>query len=252
VKKLTVIAAVLAMAGAAQAADLAVPAYKAPVYKTPIAPYNWSGFYGSFGAGWAQEDVNWSLTNPAPAGLPPFSASTTNAILSGHLGYQYQFGWLVLGVEGGISGLINPSTPSGPVGGGPGGCTANGGQLCQVHISKDIATAGGRIGFAWNDWLFYGEGGGAWSQVQSQYFTPPGNVFDPISQNRSGWYAGGGIDHVVYRWSPVDLIVGVEYRHVDLGSKLEVSPNGIVNSRVIGATEDSVLGRLTLKWNPWP
>jgi outer membrane immunogenic protein len=247
-KKLAVAtaAAVVAFAGSAYAADLEL---KAP----PINAYNWTGLYGSLGAGWARSDVSWALTNPAPAGLPPFSAASNDGIVSGKVGYQYQFGFVVLGVEAGISSLIDQSIPAGPVGGGPGGCTANAGQLCQVHISAPIATVGGKLGFAWNSWLFYGEGGTAWSQVQSQYFTPPPGpgVFDPISQDRTGWYAGGGIDYVLLRSAPVDLIVGAEYRHVDLGSQFVQSPNGAANSRVIGAKEDSVLGRVTLKWNAW-
>jgi outer membrane immunogenic protein len=244
-KKLAVVVALVAFAGSAYAADLEL---KAP----PIVnAYNWTGLYGSIGVGWARSDVSWALTNPAPAGLPPFSAASSDGIVSGKVGYQYQLGFVVLGVEAGISSLIDQSVPAGPVGGGPGGCTANPGQLCQVRISEPISTVGGKLGFAWNDWLFYGEGGGAWSQVQSQYLTPPANLFDPISQDRSGWYGGGGIDHVLLRSSPVDLIVGVEYRHVDLGSAFAASPNGIVNSRVIGAKEDSVLGRVTLKWNAW-
>lgn len=246
-----VTAAALAFAGTAYAADLPLKAPAAPL----ISPYSWTGLYGSIGVGWAREDVSWALTNPAPAGLPPFSASANSGIVGGKIGYQYQMGWVVVGVDAGISSLIDATTPNGPVGGGPGGCTANAGQLCQVRISDGIKTVGGKLGVAWNEWLFYGEGGGAWSQVQSQYFTPSSNVFDPVSQNRTGWYAGGGIDHVLLRSSPLDLIVGVEYRHVDLGSQFVQSvadggPNG-ANSRVIGAKEDSVLGRLTLKWNAW-
>jgi outer membrane immunogenic protein len=238
------------MGGPALAADMPL---KAPV----AAPsyYNWSGFYGSFGAGWARSDMSWHLTNPAPPTLPPFSASTDDTILGFNVGYQRQFNWLVLGVDAGVSTFVNRPVISGPVGGGPGGCTVNGGQLCQVSLSQSIRTVGGKLGVAWNDWLFYGEGGGAWAQVRTRFFTPPGSVFDPLTQERHGWYAGGGIDHVLLR-GPLDLIAGVEYRHVDLGdhfvqSIVDGGPNG-PNSRFIGAKVDSVMGRLTLKWNSFP
>ena len=35
----------------------------------------------------------------------------------------------------------------------------------------------------------------------------------------NGWYAGGGIDYMVYSGTLVDLILGVEYQHIALDSK---------------------------------
>src|SRR5690242_4547638 len=175
--RLSATAAVLASAftSSVYAADLPLKAPAATPYY-----YNWTGFYGSFGAGWARSDMSWRLTNPAPAGLPPFSASTDDTILGFNVGYQYQFRWHVLGMDASISTYINRPVVSGPGGGGPGGCTVSAGQLCQVNLSQNSKTAGGKLGLAWTDWLFYGEGGGAWAQVRTQYFTPPGNVFDPL------------------------------------------------------------------------
>jgi hypothetical protein len=56
-----------------------------------------------------------------------------------------------------------------------------------------------------------------------------------------------------------DFLVGVEYEHVDLGSQLQLSsssaplPFSVPNllNRTVGATEDIVWGKVTVKFNPW-
>ena len=35
----------------------------------------------------------------------------------------------------------------------------------------------------------------------------------------NGWYAGGGFDYMVHKGALVDVLLGVEYQHFDVGSK---------------------------------
>ena len=38
------------------------------------------------------------------------------------------------------------------------------------------------------------------------------------ASRNNGWYAGGGFDYMVYAGPLVDLILGLEYQHLDVGS----------------------------------
>jgi outer membrane immunogenic protein len=80
------------MIASAQAADFSV---KAP--EPPAAPFSWTGFYvGGQAGGGVLHDTGW-----VPA-AQQFSADRDGigAIAGGQIGYNYQLGMLVLGVEG--------------------------------------------------------------------------------------------------------------------------------------------------------
>ena len=63
-----------------------------------IAPFTWTGFYlgGNIGGAWAEHNVSDSLF-----GLN-FSQQTSNGVFigGGQLGFNYQFGPMLLGIEG--------------------------------------------------------------------------------------------------------------------------------------------------------
>jgi outer membrane immunogenic protein len=233
----------------ALAADMPVKA-PAPV----VSPeYNWSGFYVGASAGWVRSSYNWAYSNPAPAACcAPFSASVTDTLIGGHAGAQWQWSHVVIGVEGGADGFLNGSRAS------QGLCvnTVPAG-VCFIQ-PKDIETLGGRLGWAWQNWLLYGDGGGTRSTVGSQFIN--GGVADNTNgpTYKNGWYAGGGVEYVLVKGGIFDLIGGVEYQHMNLGTQANLdsadgfapSPPG-VNGRNIGAKEDLVRVRLSVKLNPW-
>jgi outer membrane immunogenic protein len=246
-----VVAALLAVSAPAVAADMPVKA--APVV---AAPYNWSGFYVGGNAGWIRDSFDWRYTNPSPPTCcAPFSQSVDDATFGGHAGLQVQFGRIVLGVETAVL-AGSQSTASFT------GCVAPNSLTIACQIERQTTyTAGGRIGWAWDNWLLFGGGGGAWANVRSNLFAPgpPGLVFDMTVARYSGWYAGGGFEYVAYRGSLADIIVGAEYQHIDLGTKFHFAPlDGFapsppgVNGRNISATEDLVRARVSVKWNPFP
>ena len=44
-------------------------------------------------------------------------------------------------------------------------------------------------------------------------------AFKAAQSRNNGWYAGGGFDYMVHKGPLVDVILGLEYQHFDVGSK---------------------------------
>jgi outer membrane immunogenic protein len=183
---------VVALSGAAAAADLPVapaPYYKAPVY----APaYNWSGFYLGIngGGGWGRS--TWTTTGPF---------DTSGGLIGGTLGYNYQVNQVVLGVEGDIDWAnINGSTNT--------GCTAVGGTGCTTGDNW-LSTVRGRLGYAADRFLPYITGGAAFGDVKAS-----GPGLTGTDTTNAGWTLGGGIEFAIAgHWT-----AKAEYLYVDLGN----------------------------------
>ena len=106
-KALLVGAAIAAMLAApAMAADL--PA-KAPVYNAPVAaPYNWTGLYigANAGYGWGNQAIG-VIGDPlivqpgflTPNGISSVSGNPKGFVGGGQIGYNWQSGQMVYGVE---------------------------------------------------------------------------------------------------------------------------------------------------------
>src|ERR1700704_6531167 len=117
---------------------------------------NWTGFYIGLHAGWAEGPLNWidSDTDQFPETAPDLGGpevlvvQTASGFLGGvQAGYNYQWNWLVVGVEGEFSYAdVNADTIVKFVD--------------HYHARTDYTgTIAGRVGFAWNKLLFYGKGG---------------------------------------------------------------------------------------------
>jgi outer membrane immunogenic protein len=139
------------------------------------------------------------------------SASASSWVGGGHAGYNWQSNSWVYGVETDISGMHLNSAMN----------TALTDGLTTASTNADVnwyGTVRGRLGWTQGAALFYGSAGLAYGRVDlnSSMNMPAG----PLSLNtqtssvKTGWVAGGGID---YRWTP-NVIVGVQYQYVDLGS----------------------------------
>jgi opacity protein-like surface antigen len=75
--------------------------------------------------------------------------------------------------------------------------------------------------------------------------------FNGQSRN-NGWYAGGGFDYMVHKGALVDVLLGVEYQHFDVGSKNAFCFNSGCNPATgwdedLSAKGDIVRARLTIK-----
>jgi outer membrane immunogenic protein len=194
-------AAGMAAVPTAQAADLSV---KAPVMAPPVA--SWTGLYIGVNAGAAfySHSDTYGYSNFVDPVLN--TATTTGFIGGGQIGYNFQSGSFVYGVEGDISGLsAKVSTHGNP-------------NATYTGQASWLATARGRVGLVVGDTLTYVTAGVAFTRVNSQ-ITPPSN--DPIatysdSSTRTGLVVGGGVEHMLtHNWT-----VKFEGLWVDAGSKI--------------------------------
>jgi opacity protein-like surface antigen len=236
--------------GAAMAADMPL---KAP---PPVVEYNWSGLYFGANAGWSSDRFDWTYTNPSPPTCCPGvqGARVDDGIAGVQSGVQYQWNHVVVGIEAAGDAFARERWANGA------GCALpNAPVVCQIR-HHGFLTAGGRLGWAWGDWLLFAGGGAAWTDVTTRLVNPNGTQFDNTgAQHRNGWYVGAGVEYVVYKGGWADLIAGAEWQHLDFGTVLELSPlDGLspcppgVNCRNVSATEDIFRVRLSAKINhPW-
>ena len=154
----------------ASAADIprgqAMPT-KAPVYVAP--PYNWTGSYVGINGGGA--------------------FNTTGGLVGGTLGYNYQVGQVVYGLEGDMDwSNIRDSGRS---------------------VRNDwLGTVRGRLGYAFDRFMPYVTGGAAFGNIRTSV-----DALGSSNETKAGWALGGGIEAAITGpWT-----AKVEYLHVDLG-----------------------------------
>jgi len=198
---------------ASSAADLAPSYAKAPMLQA--AAYNWTGFYAGLNAGYAFGRE----TSTASAGGGIFSISNSSAydgfLGGGQLGYNAQFGSLVVGVEGDIQ--------YADVGGKFSVLVPGVGGNFETNKLNAFGTVRGRVGFAFDRVLVYGTGGFAAGRNTFTLSDAVGTSVDD-SATHTGWAAGAGLEYGIREnWS-----VKAEYLHVDLGSKDYFSGIGLV------------------------
>jgi opacity protein-like surface antigen len=191
----------------------------------------WSGVYvgGSLGAAWGESDFVFTggvspLTNP----------QDFDSVFAGgfHLGIQRQWDRIVAGIETSVLfGNFDSSSPC-PV--GP--------FSCSVEMSR-IWMIGPRLGFATSNFHFYGTGGYALGRLESKVTDASGAVLDDGHGRHNGWYLGGGVEWSIGR----SMLLGVEYRRIELDDAWHRSSVDPISDRTIDATIDTIQARLTFK-----
>jgi outer membrane immunogenic protein len=178
----------IALVGAAAAADLPPGPpnyYKSPAFVPP--PYTWSGFYIGLNGGGGLGRSNWDTAG---------GFNVDGGLVGGTIGYNYQIGRAVLGVEGDLdwSGLRGSITSAGC----PAGCTTSDSWLSTVR---------GRLGYAADRFMPYITAGGAFGNINAS--TPGGGG----SVTNAGWTVGAGLEFAIAgNWT-----AKAEYLYVDLG-----------------------------------
>jgi outer membrane immunogenic protein len=186
--------ATVTMMGVANAADIArrqpMP-MNAPAY---YAPYNWTGFYVGIngGGGWGSSE--WTSLVGSTG-----SFDVSGGLVGGTIGYNWQLGQWVFGLEGDIDWSdIRGSTSSG----------ACAGTSCETR-NNWLGTGRARIGYAFDRFLPYVTGGVAFGDVKAS-----AAGFGSTTDTNAGWTLGGGIEAAIAGpWT-----AKVEYLYVDLGS----------------------------------
>jgi len=199
----------LALAGMTlptSAADLgARPMTRAPIM-APISVYDWSGFYigAHIGGVWADKD--WTDVTFLPP-LPLGSHQASGFLAGAQVGFNYQVGTWVFGVEGQGS-WTNAD--------GEHTCVI-GFTICRTEMNF-VGTVAGRIGYAFNNVLLYGKGGVAFVDEDFLLLAAPAGVAFAASTNdstRTGWMAGVGLEWgITPNWS-----AKIEYNYMDFGTQ---------------------------------
>lgn len=242
-----------ALAVPAMAADMAPaprPVYKAPM---PVPVCMWCGFYigVNAGYGWGNDgNINFNpsgtqngvfVDGPAQlaaqlAGLGPLGTTGKGFLGGGQIGYNYQSGQLVWGIETDFDGAHISGSGVGSANVPVAGFPPFGVQTSTVG-SQSLDTFGtlrGRLGYTpWNQSLFYATGGLAYGKATSsvgisQIETGAGatDTFTSSAGSASkylvGWTVGAGWEWAFApNWS-----VKAEYLYYDLGN-LNYSANTI-------------------------
>ena len=230
-KNLLLVTASLVALGAAApavAADLAARPYtKAPAMIAAV--YDWSGFYIGINGGGGSAHTCWDVLGGAREGCN----NATGGTVGGQLGYRWQLGPWVLGVEG----QGNWADFSGD-------------NLSAVFATRNrskIDSFGlitGQVGYAWNNILAYVKGGAAVVGDKYEVFSSTtGAQLGSTSQTRWGGTIGAGLEiGFAPNWS-----VGVEYDHMFLGDK-DITFTGLVGTDRIKQNVDMGLVRLNYKF----
>lgn len=217
----------LGAAAPAVAADLAARPYtKAPAMVAAI--YDWSGFYIGINGGGGSSHSTWDQT--APLIGREGSHDATGGTVGGQIGYRWQSGQWVFGVEG----QGNWADFSGD------NVSA---FLAQRNRSKidSFGLITGQVGYAWNNVLLYVKGGAAVVGVKYDVFsTASGALLSSNDQTRWGGTVGAGLE---YGFAP-NWSVGVEYNHIFLSDK-DVTFAGLKTDRI---RQDADIGLVRLNY----
>lgn len=213
-RKFAIPLAALAFSGPAFAADMAV---KAPP-PAPVPVYNWTGFYAglNIGGGWGRTNDPVFFVGGGVVNAQGTPSSHPDGVIGGaQLGYNWQTGSVVLGVETDIQGSGQSGSATAP------GVVANCGAGCSIPETDKLTwfgTTRGRIGAASGGWLAYVTGGAAYGGVKSSgvELAPAFAAVEPFSGSttRAGWTVGAGVEASLtgnWTWK-------VEYLYMDLGT----------------------------------
>ncbi len=219
---LATVALTALIAAPVMAADLPVraPAYRAP---PPVYVFSWTGCYvGANGGGvWVHKDYALSsigspfgtFTFPTAVALGSHTASSGIGGLQVGCNYQVPGSGWVFGIQGDYD-----------------WASANGSHIDPVFglstlqsNTKSLASVTGRVGYAWDRFLGYVKGGGAWERDNYSWFLtaiPAASL--TASETRGGWTVGIGGEYAFTNW----LTGFIEYDYYGFGTKTIAFPAG--------------------------
>jgi outer membrane immunogenic protein len=201
------LAALVALAAPASAADLAARPYaKAPPMIAAL--YDWSGFYIGANGGWGSSRKCWDIYNPAGVfGGNDGCHDATGGVAGGQIGYRWQTGAWVFGVEGqgDWADLKGRNTALINIG------TTNESRIGAFGLFT------GQIGYAFNNVLFYVKGGGAVTDDRFRSYAVGTNVAitNTVNDTRWGGAVGAGLE---FGFSP-NWSAAIEYDHLFMGNR---------------------------------
>ena len=235
--------ATAAIIAPAAAADLKAVPKKAPP-PAVAAVYDWSGFYVGVNAGYGTTRNCWDFVSVA--GLPFTDGegchSSDGAVAGGQVGYRWQIGSFVLGVEaqGDWADLRGSSASS--------TFLLVPGDLVIDSRLRAFGLFTGQVGYAWNNVLLYAKGGVA--VVDNQYFhtfATTNTLINSTTDTRWGGAIGVGVE---YGFAP-GWSFGVEYNHLFIGRDtlaFAAAPQGFASTNSIDQNVDVVTARINYRF----
>jgi outer membrane immunogenic protein len=194
----------VAMAAPAVAADLPARTYKAPPPVVVMPVYDWTGFYIGGNGGWGESRNCWGIVPLTGTILADGCVSKSGGLLGGQIGYRWQTGPMVIGLE----------------------AQGDWADLSSSHVSllDQTFTLGtkvdglglftGQIGYAWNASLLYFKGGAAVTSNRFDVTSTFGGIgLAAVTSTRWGGTVGVGWE---YGFSP-NWTAGIEYDHLFMG-----------------------------------
>jgi outer membrane immunogenic protein len=202
--------------GGAAAADLGARPYftKAPAFADAL--YNWGGFYVGGHVGGSSTNESWTnVADTARFGdLGPgqgFGQRGTGVFGGGQIGYNWQAGNYVFGLEGTASAMNNRGSV----------LNRTFGPALDDQFSwrtNWMATVTGRVGYAVANNLFYAKGGYAGVNNRLSVVDVVPNLFTGSgsqTQWHNGWTVGAGWEYgITQNWT-----VGLEYDYAAFETK---------------------------------
>lgn len=227
----------LGVAAPAVAADLPARTYsKAPVMMAAV--YDWTGFYIGGNGGWGQSRSCWGYVPVGGAIIADGCGTQSGGVIGGQLGYRWQSGPAVFGLEAqGDWADFNSSRVS----------------IVDPRFTIGTKVNGlglftGQIGYAWNAALLYVKGGAAVTSNSAYINTTLGGVgLYSASSTRWGGTVGVGFE---YGFTP-NWSAGIEYDHLFMGNannSYTVGPILAATANRISQDVDMVTARLNYKF----
>lgn len=156
---------------AATAALLAGTAFAAPAFAQSTD--------ASFTGPRAEAVVGWDHVEDGSV----YDASKDGAVYGGAIGYDFQAGSAVLGVEGEVTGATTRERDTGVL---------VAGDSLRVKAGRDLYV-GGRVGFTvGGNALIYAKGGYTNARINTRYTSPTTNI--DVSDDIDGWRLGAGAE----------------------------------------------------------
>jgi outer membrane immunogenic protein len=186
-------------------------------YAPPPSPLIWNGWYVGLNAGLARgaDAISEGGSDPSGFGFNVTTSGSGTMTALGFTGgavagYNWQIGGWLLGIEGDVSYLGLNGTQD---------MTAANSSFVTEHDSFEttwLSTVRGRVGYAWDRWLFYMSGGVAVGDHKYDGIIQVFGIANPSGDViKIGWSAGIGTE---WMFAP-GWTTKIEYLRADLGSE---------------------------------
>jgi outer membrane immunogenic protein len=224
VKRLCLIASLLAAAAFGSTAAVAQDRW----------PFN--GLYVGLHAGYSWQDASGVFDNVNfPTNLSGLDLN--GGIIGAQLGYNVQYSWWMVGIEGDASAHPEDNSVLSQTG---------------IQLNSDqgyLASIRGRIGVVFYDWLLFGTAGVGFSEETFRESTPGMTFSGTLRQKETGAVYGGGVE-----WAFVHgVTIRAEYLHYDVGSSTAIPtsfPNADAGDHVTFSDIDVARAALNISLNP--